>query len=667
MRRIPMLVAFTLLAAACASEGGPADPTISTPSTPPTTGGPAFLASSLQTVDRCDDLLAHFIEQGLAAVTPWGLPGDGWGWFPAPGAVRSEDGAGAPTGPPAVEHSTTNVQEVGVDEPDIIKTDGRHVFALVDGSLRIATVDGTDVSVLATVDFDGVHYDRLLLAGNRVVLFGTGWSQGPRMASDIMWPGWGSATSTILELDVTDPAAPVVLRRLQVDGSIVSARMVDRRVRLVTRSRPLGFSWVTPEGAGLRAERAALEANRELIRNSKIDQWLPYAVQVDGATGDEVEGQLVECDRVHLPTEPSGLSTVAITSFPLSGNGLASRRATGLVADADTIYASGAALYVATQQTVDWARIERGAAARQARDFTTNIHRFDITGPFATYQASGEVPGFLIGQWAMSEWDGDLRVASTTNPWGWWDSAESESELTVLRPDGAGLLARVGGVGGMGRTETIRAVRFIGPVGYIVTFRQTDPLYVIDVSDPANPVIDGELKINGYSAYLHPVGDGLLLGIGQDADDEGRVLGTQVSLFDVSDPRDPRRIDQLTIEGAWAEAEWDHQAFLWWGADGLAVAPYQAWVWSERGGGSSTVDIGALTVRVVDGGLVRGPTLRNGLDGPVVTDDGGKVDPWRGTIRRALVVGGVVLTVGEGGIGVHERASLETVSFVPWE
>lgn len=666
MRRIPLLLALSLLAAACASDGAPTNTGSSVPDPATTTPGPALLASRLQTVDHCDDLLAHYVMQALEVVTPWGLPGDGWGFFPIGEAVRAGDTALPAPQAPGVEHSTTNVQEVGVDEPDVVKTDGRHVFSLVGGSLRIAKVEGTDVSVLATVDFDGVHYDRLLLAGNRVVLFGTGWSQSTRMASDVIWPGWGSATSTVLELDVTDPGAPEVLRRLQVDGSVVSARMVEQRVRLVTRSRPVGFTWVTPDGAGLRAEREALEANRALIRNSTIDQWLPYAVLVD-ASNRETEGLLIECERVYLPAEPSGLSTVAVTSFPLSGNGLASRRTTGLVADAETIYASGTSLYVATQRSVDWRRLEPGAAARRARDFTTHIHRFDITGPFATYQASGEVPGFLIGQWAMSEWEGDLRVASTTNPWGWWDTAESESQLTVLRPDDAGLLARVGGVGGMGRTETIRAVRFIGPVGYIVTFRQTDPLYVIDVSDPTSPTIDGELKINGYSAYLHPVGDGLLLGIGQDADDEGRVLGTQVSLFDVSDPGDPRRIDQLTIEGAWAEAEWDHQAFLWWGADGLAVAPYQAWVWSERGGGSSTVDIGALTVRVVDGGLVRGPTLRNGLDGPVVTDDGGKVDPWRGTIRRALVVGEVVLTVGEGGIGIHERASLETVSFVPWE
>ena len=130
----------------------------------------------------------------------------------------------------------------------------------------------------------------------------------------------------------------------------------------------------------------------------------------------------------------------------------------------------------------------------------------------------------------------------------------------------------ISSVGGLGKTEQIRSVRFLDDTGYVVTFRQTDPLYVIDLSDPANPVLDGELKIPGYSAYLHPVGDGLLLGVGQNATDEGRTLGTQLSLFDVSDPTNPQQIDTLPIGGS-SEVEWDHKAFLYWPEDGTIVLP----------------------------------------------------------------------------------------------
>ena len=143
--------------------------------------------------------------------------------------------------------------------------------------------------------------------------------------------------------------------------------------------------------------------------------------------------------------------------------------------------------------------------------------------------------------------------------------------MYALRANGEEL-EQLSVVEGLGAGEQIYAVRFLGPTAYVVTFRQTDPLYVIDMTDPANPALTGELKIPGYSAYLHPVGDGLLLGVGQDATDTGQTLGTQLSLFDVSDPANPQRISTLAI-GGWSDVEWDHKAFLFWPEDGTIVLP----------------------------------------------------------------------------------------------
>ena len=141
-----------------------------------------------------------------------------------------------------------------------------------------------------------------------------------------------------------------------------------------------------------------------------------------------------------------------------------------------------------------------------------------------------------------------LRVASTEEPawWGTGPQEESESFVTTLgERDGA--LVQLGRVGGLGKGERVYAVRFVGDTGYVVTFRQVDPLYTLDLSPPSRPAVLGELKIRGYSAYLHPLGDDLLLGVGQDATEEGRVLGTQLSLFDVSDLRRPVRITQYAL------------------------------------------------------------------------------------------------------------------------
>jgi uncharacterized secreted protein with C-terminal beta-propeller domain len=149
--------------------------------------------------------------------------------------------------------------------------------------------------------------------------------------------------------------------------------------------------------------------------------------------------------------------------------------------------------------------------------------------------------------------------------------------VTVLQL-GETSMDQVGFVSGLGRDENIYAVRFVGDQGYVVTYRQVDPLYVIDLSDPTAPAVAGEVKIPGYSAYLHPLGDGLLLGVGQDGDLNGQTLGTQVALFDVRDPENPRQIDKVTFPGAYSGAEWDHHAFLYWPTsedEGLLVIPLQ--------------------------------------------------------------------------------------------
>ncbi|MXZ53132.1 MAG: hypothetical protein F4Z34_08115, partial [Acidimicrobiaceae bacterium] len=167
---------------------------------------------------------------------------------------------------------------------------------------------------------------------------------------------------------------------------------------------------------------------------------------------------------------------------------------------------------------------------------------------------------------------------------------DSESQVRVLSTDGD-VLVEVGSVGDIGRGEHVQSVRFVGDVGYVVTFRQIDPFYTIDLSDPTNPRILGELKIPGFSSYLHPISDTLVLGVGSDADPEGRVTGAKVSLFDVSDLTAPREVAVWTAPDGWNDVGWDHRAFLWWAPEEMAVIPVTVWnEWS-----------GAVVLRVTDG------------------------------------------------------------------
>ena len=194
-------------------------------------------------------------------------------------------------------------------------------------------------------------------------------------------------------------------------------------------------------------------------------------------------------------------------------------------------------------------------------------------------------------------------------------------------------------------------MRFIGDAGYVVTFRQVDPLYVLDLSVPSRPAVRGELKIRGYSAYLHPAGEGLLLGVGQDASAEGRVQGVQASLFDVSNPSAPRRLDSLPLGKGWSEAEQDHHAFLWWPRAQLAVLPVETY--------DDPPFVGALGLRVRRAGGVAevGRVSHPDLSGATTVGSPGT------PIRRSVVVGDVLYTVSAAGVHGSSLSTFADLGF----
>jgi hypothetical protein len=201
-------------------------------------------------------------------------------------------------------------------------------------------------------------------------------------------------------------------------------------------------------------------------------------------------------------------------------------------------------------------------------------------------------------------------------------------------------------------------VRFIGAAGYVVTFRQTDPLYTLDLSDPTRPRVVGELKITGYSSYLHPAGDGRLIGLGRDADASGRVQGTQVSLFDVTDPAEPRRLDVFALPGGSSEAEYDPHAFLYWPDDGIVVIPM---------GAPFIQDLSGMPIGKPSFG--RGLVLR--LEGDSLTELGFVAHPvsTRGadpSIRRSLVIGDTLWSISAAGAMANDVRTLGRQAWVPF-
>ncbi|MFC7382608.1 beta-propeller domain-containing protein [Sphaerisporangium rhizosphaerae] len=284
----------------------------------------------------------------------------------------------------------------------------------------------------------------------------------------------------------------------------------------------------------------------------------------------------------------------------------------------------------------------------------TEVHRFDISGAgVPEYVASGAVPGRLLNHYALSEYEGNLRIATTTFDGAGVATGRRSSAVYVLD---AGTLSKVGEVTGLGAGERIYSVRFIGPVGYLVTFRQVDPLYTLDLRDPAAPKVTGELKITGFSAYLHPAGDGRLIGVGQEASEEGRTLGTQISLFDVSDPAKPARLARFHQEKSGSEAEWDPHAFLYWPATGLAMLPLGSW-----GGHTDDYRTAALVLKVTDDSI----TSRGTITHPKEKSPKGFA-PATPTIQRCLIVGDTLWTLSDSGLKASDATTLADRSWIPF-
>ncbi|MCA9654676.1 MAG: beta-propeller domain-containing protein [Myxococcales bacterium] len=626
----------------------------------------------------CEDLLDYARYQAMEQVGPYGFEGEyGWGGLegedgggidvPAGGDEGGDTAGGDPNGD-VPDYSGTNVQELGVDEPDIVKTDGTRIIALAQGKLHYVDVSAeggpakvSELAILAAED-DYYWYEgsEMLLHGDRVLVMvrRNGWEL-PAHVRDAFGIGEDEYRSVVelVEVDVSNPAAMRRVSSLYVEGSYVSGRLHDDVARVVlttqVESLPFKYPWdfldendiVVDEWSGgwdeiayARAEAEAEAYNRRLVRDTELGDWVPAYVLEQHDSGDLQTGTLVECQRMMRPGTFSGLSTLSVLTIDM-GQVLGLGDAVGLFSEGETVYASASNLYVATRPFM-----KEGEEAAFGEDpefhFSSYVHKFDISSDDAAYyQASGEVPGYLLSQWAMSELDGDLRVASTE--WGWSDL--SESYVTVLRQDGESLEV-VGQVGGLGRGEQIYAVRFIDDTGYVVTFRQIDPLYTVDLRDPTAPAVVGELKIEGYSAYLHPVGEDLLLGIGRDGTSEGQVLGTQVSLFDVSDPANPRALYQESF-GEWSssEVEFDHHAFLWWGPQNLAVLPVTSWGFDEETGNEEYFS-GALAYRI-------DPESGISLVGTIEHSPEGAEDWWYGNdIRRSMVIGEDLFTMSADGI-----------------
>ncbi len=570
------------------------------------------------------------------------------------GAPSAESG-GDETGSQA---SGTNNQEAGVDEPDFVKNDTDQILVLSGQYLvAIDAVPADQMHELSRTSIEGSPF-AMVREGNRVAVLS--WAQPPDsiardggggsydgppvdVASDdcIDCGSYWTPTTKVTVLGLSDATAPVLERELYVEGSYVGARLIDGRLHLVTATYTPGPAmtlWAETELA-----REILKAhNEQLIRDQPLDAWIPrFADRVGSVETTGSLGTADDCGGFYQPLTPMGRTILSLATLPLT-EPAGSFQSASIVSEPGVVYASEESLYVSIYLGWFWFFWTDG----EMPEDRSVVHKFDLGGEIPAYAATGAVDGYAPSQFAMDEHDDVLRIATTTSGFeeGDW---EPENHLTTLREAG-GELEVAGSIHGIAPGERITSSRFDGEVGYLVTFRQVDPLYTLDLSDPESPAIVDELHVTGFSTYIHPYEGGKLLTIGYEATEEGQVTGSALSLFDVAELDDPSLLFREELGESWSEAQWDHKAFNFFPPAGVLALPLVDY------------EDGFAGLEVWDVSGESGFALRGRVDhqGFVPTEEEDPYYGWWTTIRRSVIIDGTIYSISDLGVKANDLGDL---------
>lgn len=561
---------------------------------------PTPMSLSLQAYEDCPAFLGDIKTKALEEVNEWGL--GFYGEYPMP-EITPMPTPGVDTADEPPTYSETNNQVAGVDEPDLMKTNGELLFVAHRNTVRMYTTNGGTATFQDILSFDG-DVNSIFLDGSNVIAIVEGSGRVYYSSTLDFGPYSDDGTFRLVQMPVVAPGAGSTKHQfgdestVTLDGNYVDARLSGGLIRMVSTNTP-NLKFVYPEYPYTEASRAAaLAANRKVIQESTVSDWLG-TYTVTGADGSKTTRTISNCSDMYLPEPFSGFASLAVTTVdPKTMN---VTPGPGVLSDGQHVYSSGDSLYVATEQwhpTGFEDPMPQVLNAPIESTYTTQIHKFDTTQVTPTYEGSGRVRGHLLNQFALHEYGGNLFVASTDGAQWWGNTADAASYITVLE-QGADRLVQIGQVGNLGVGERIYAVRYIDNAAYVVTFRQVDPLYVVDLRDPKAPKVTGELKIPGFSSYLHPIGGGRLLGVGSEADDRGFVTGAKLSVFDVNNPAKPTETATWTQKDADFLASWEHHAFTWWSPRNYAILPTMAWSDGRNQGGAKVFSVSGSEIKEI--------------------------------------------------------------------
>ena len=655
-------------------------------------------------------------------------------------AESTDDGASAGTdsgsGSREGEFSETNNQESGVDEADFLKTDGFHIYMLNGQLLLIMGVpEFGNLTMESNLSIEG-NPTQMMIEGDRLVIASSinYWSlpadsdlrnlmtREVTVQVDSDGDGKDDIPYTYTKVqslvkytvvDITNRSSPTIEKEMYIEGNYHTARMVDGTVRSVTHLWTYfdGIrNWVNlPDdywseddldkrmGIWNDSVNQTILHNEQVISELTLDDFVPHIYEM--RDGEIFTHPLTyeKCTEFSASADSAGRGFTTIMTIRML-DAEASLEVDHITSSWAHVYSSKDTLVLAEPANDMW-WFWRNSDWEDA----TNIHSFDISDAnHTTYVASGRVEGTVNDQFSISEHNGDIRVASTSDNWGmWWRIAELDdngdpiwtgptNQVTILSDDGEGLLDRIGFIGGIAEGETIWSARFVGDRGYLVTFMNIDPLWVLDLSDPYAPTILGELHVPGVSTYIHPIDEDNLLTIGIGGGQDGLGLDwstTQVSLFDVSNTSNPTLADTIPLTPAYtdencmdimtcgwswsySEATYEHKAFNYWAPESLLAVPLSThrYVYDQievdgrvysYSGYQYVSMLKMIEVDTQNGTLsTHGDVEHSGF-----YNEEGLFSWWSGStsIRRSIFMGDYVYAFSAGGATVHRTADLQLV------
>ncbi|MGK7890349.1 MAG: beta-propeller domain-containing protein [Leptolyngbyaceae cyanobacterium] len=557
--------------------------------------------------------------------------------------------------------SETNTQVEGVDEADLVETDGQFIYQ-VNGQL-LTVVDASDAKELAIASqfslapfFDDdplvpptnpdgdvltsilpvdswSRIDGMYLQGDRLTVIASGYAPTNYFSPDVALTDrlygdyGGTPTVQVTVFDVTDPANLNVVETSTLEGWLQTSRAIADEVFVVTSKQ---FRLPSPDikADGFYETEAEY---RDRISNQALDLGLPNVATVNGAGQLLTTGLLTEATDIYQPLDSDPWQLTTISTFDVGNDQLGVDATTGIPTDwVDEVFVSPDSLYLLKENY-------RG-------NTSTDIVQVDLdTGEWV---AQGQVPGYIDNQFSVDEYQDFLRISTTTG-----FGRRSRNNIYVLEQQDAALNI-VGRVEDLAPGERIFSTRFRGDYGFVVTFEQIDPLFTLDLSDPRNPTVLGELKVPGFSEYLQVIDQGdrtLLLGVGQDADPETGIAGAlKISLFDVTDLTNPQEIDSYIFTGDFtsSEALWDHRAITYSPSQNLLAIPVDT--------NDPDTFTSGLTLQVFE------------VDGTQGLTNLGNVSHGDAWINRSLYIETTLFAVSEQQISAHQIPSLKDLSAITW-